>query len=133
MDDRHIPRGLEYATSRTRLFNPANYGFVSKIVELPLTTARQAELVGIKRPFPTNVIVQVPLEVKQRREEHFVRITAEIKRALMQNVGLPLNLINNNLQVSVDDLTMYEDWASAYGYVLHHVIQHNNIVLVALN
>ena len=133
MDARHMPRGREYATSRTRLFNPANYGFVSRIVELPLTPVRQAQLVSIRRPVMTNAIVQVAPDVKQRREEHFVRITAAITWHLMQNGPLPLNLINNNLQVLAADLTMYEDWASAYGYVLHHVIQNNNIMLAALS
>ena len=128
-----MPRGREYAMSRTRLFNPADYGFVSRIVELPLTAAREAQLVGIKKRVMTNVIVQVPADVKQRREEHFVRITAAIKWNLMQNGALPLNLLNNNLQVAAADLTMYEDWAAAYGYVLQHVILNNNIVLVGLS
>ena len=132
IDLRRLPRGREYSTSRHRLFNPAKYGFASKVVELPLTAAIEATLVGVKRPSLTNEVTLCEPDTKRRREDSFLATTAIVHYRLQQAAGLPVNLLPDQLRVHAEDLRMFEDWAAAFGYTLHHIIQNSTIILSQL-
>ena len=133
IDIRRVPRGREYVTSRHRLFNPAKYGLSGKVVELPMTAAVEASVAGVKRPPMTDDVTWIAPSIKARRENYFLPITAAVWCNLKTTIGLPVNLLPDQLQVDAGDLHMFEDWAAAFGYNLHHVIQNNIITLSSLS